>query len=235
MAHYVIVGGGRVGTRLACALDAAGHSVALVDRDPRTVDGLVPGFSGELVAGVGFDRAALLAAGMDRAQGLAAVTAEDNTNIIAARVARETFHVEHVVARIYDADQAKVYQRLGIPTVASIQWTADQVLHRLLPAGTADVERRDASGRLLVTGLVPHPSWWGRRLTDVESGAGLRIAYLTRRGEGLLPRPGDRLQEGDLLHAVYPVDRRDQVEAALQGEAVRSDRDAEDEDEEGRA
>ena len=233
MAHYVIVGGGRVGTRLASALDASGHGVALVDRDPRTVEGLAPGFSGELVAGVGFDRSALLAAGVDRAQGLAAVTADDNTNIIAARVARETYRVEHVVARIYDADQARVYQRLGIPTVASIQWTADQVLHRLLPAGTADVERRDPSGRLVVTDLVPHPSWWGRRLTEVESGAELRIAYLTRRGEGRLPRPGDRLQEGDVLHAVYPVDRRDRVEAALQGEAVTPEQDAE--DEEGRA
>lgn len=162
MAHYVIVGGGRVGTRLAAALDAAGHGVALVDRDPRTVEGLAPGFSGELVAGVGFDRSALLAAGIDRAQGLAAVTADDNTNIIAARVARETFHVDHVVARIYDADRARLYQRLGIPTVASIQWTADQVLHRLLPAGTADAEHRDASGRLLVTELVPHSSWWGQ-------------------------------------------------------------------------
>lgn len=235
MAHYVIVGGGRVGTRLASALDAAGHGVALVDRDPRTVEALAPGFSGELVAGVGFDRSALLAAGVDRAQGLAAVTADDNTNIIAARVARETYHVEHVVARIYDADQARVYQRLGIPTVASIQWTTDQVLHRLLPAGTADVERRDPSGRLLTTELVPHPSWWGRRLTEVESEAGLRIAHLTRLGEGLLPRPGDRLQEGDVLHAVYPVDRRDQVEAALQGEARTPDRDAGDEHEEGRA
>ena len=154
MAHYVIVGGGRVGTRLAAALDAAGHGVALVDRDPRTVEGLAPGFSGELVAGVGFDRSALLAAGIDRAQGLAAVTADDNTNIIAARVARETFHVDHVVARIYDADRARLYQRLGIPTVASIQWTADQVLHRLLPAGTAAAEHRDASGRLLVTCLL---------------------------------------------------------------------------------
>ncbi|MBD4676297.1 potassium transporter TrkA, partial [Xanthomonas citri pv. citri] len=149
------------------------------------------------------------------------------------RVARETFHVDHVVARIYDADRARLYQRLGIPTVASIQWTADQVLHRLLPAGTAAAEHRDASGRLLVTELVPHSSWWGRRLSDVESTVGMRIAYLTRLGDGQLPRPGDRLQEGDVLHAVYPVDRRDRVEAALQGEARVPD--GADEDEEGRA
>lgn len=229
MAHYVIVGGGRVGTRLASSLDAAGHGVALVDRDPRTVEGLAPGFSGELVAGVGFDRSALLAAGVERAQGLAAVTTDDNTNIIAARVARESYRVEHVVARIYDADRARVYQRLGIPTVASIQWTADQVLHRLLPAGTADVDRRDASGRLVVTEVVPHPSWWGRRLSEVESGAGLRIAYLTRLGAGRLPQPDSRLQEGDVLQVVYPVDRRDAVETALQGGAGAADRGAEDE------
>ena len=107
------------------------------------------------------------------------------------------------------------------------------MLHRLLPAGTAAAEHRDASGRLLVTELVPHSSWWGRRLSDVESTVGMRIAYLTRLGDGQLPRPGDRLQEGDVLHAVYPVDRRDQVEAALQGEARVPD--GADEDEEGRA
>ena len=224
MAHYVIVGGGRVGTRLAVALDAAGHSVAVVDRAAHAVEALPEGFQGTVVTGIGFDRDVLRRAGIESAQGLAAVTADDSTNIIAARVARETFRVEHVVARIYDAERARVYQRLGVPTVAAVQWTADQVLHRLLPAGAADAEHRDASGRLLISELVPHSSWWGRRLSEIEEEVGLRVAYLTRFGEGRLPRAAERLQEGDVVHAVYAVDRRDAVEAALQGEArVRDD------------
>ncbi|MDX2341875.1 TrkA family potassium uptake protein [Micrococcus sp. M4NT] len=227
MAHYVIVGGGRVGSRLAATLDVAGHSVAVVDRDARAEDGLPADFSGEFVAGIGFDRDVLRRAGIEKAQGLAAVTADDGTNIIAARVARETFHVDHVVARIYDAERARVYQRLGVPTVASIQWTAEQVLHRLLPAGAADAEQRDPSGRLIITELVPHPSWWGRRLAEVESMTGIRVAYLTRFGEGMLPAGVERLQEGDVVHGVYPVDRRDAVEAALQGKAREPDEDEE--------
>ena len=233
MPHFVIMGAGRVGAMTARALEDSGHTVALIDQDEQAFRKLHGSFGGESITGHGFDRDVLRRAGIERAYAFAAVSSEDNSNILAARVARETFHVDHVVARIYDADRARLYQRLGIPTVASIQWTADQVLHRLLPAGTADAEHRDASGRLLVTELVPHSSWWGRRLTDVESTVGMRIAYLTRLGDGQLPRPGDRLQEGDVLHAVYPVDRRDQVEAALQGEARVPD--GTDEDEEGRA
>ena len=227
------MGCGRVGSTLARSLEERDHTVSVIDSNADSFRRLGPSFGGRKVMGVGFDREVLTEAGIDRADAFAAVSSGDNSNIIAARVARETFHVDHVVARIYDADRARLYQRLGIPTVASIQWTADQVLHRLLPAGTAAAEHRDASGRLLVTELVPHSSWWGRRLTDVESTVGMRIAYLTRLGDGQLPRPGDRLQEGDVLHAVYPVDRRDQVEAALQGEARVPD--GTDEDEEGRA
>lgn len=228
MAHYVIVGAGRVGSRLAGALESGGHSVTMVDRDARAAEALPDGLEAGFVTGIGFDRDVLRQAGIEHAQGLAAVTADDNTNIIAARVARETFHVEHVVARIYDAERARVYQRLGVPTVASIQWTADQVLHRLLPAGAADAEHRDASGRLLITEFVPHSSWWGRRLVDVEKAAGVRVAYLTRFGEGVLPQRAERLQEGDVVHGVYPVDRREQVEAALQSAAREPDEDQED-------
>lgn len=230
MAHYVIVGAGRVGRRLASHLDAAGHSVALVDRSAHAVEGADPA---DVVVGIGFDRDALRRAGIEHAQGLAAVTADDSTNIISARVARETFHVPHVVARIYDAERARVYQRLGIPTVASVEWTADQVLHRLLPVGTADPTRRDPSGRLLMTESMPHRSWCGLPLTRVEELAGLRIAYLTRYGEGMLPAADGVLQEGDVVHAVYPVEDRDRVEMLLQGEAARArTRGAEDEDDE---
>lgn len=219
MAHYVIVGAGRVGTRLAGALDAAGHSVAVIERSPELTAGLGPDFGGTVVAGIGFDRDALRRAGIEQAQGLAAVTTEDTTNVIAARVARETFGVQHVVARIYDAQRARVFQRLGIPTVASVEWTADQVLHRLLPAGTAELSRRDASGRLAMGDYMPHRSWWGSPLHAVEAAVGARIAYLTRYGEGVLPSPDGVLQEGDVLHVAYPAARRDRVEAALQGEA----------------
>ena len=100
---------------------------------------------GKTVKGVGFDREVLIEAGIEDADGFAAVSSGDNSNILSARVVRETFGVHNVVARIYDPGRAEVYERLGIPTVATVRWTADQVLRRLLPAGS-EPQWRDPSG-----------------------------------------------------------------------------------------
>ena len=101
-------------------------------------------FVGRRVTGLGFDRDTLLEAGIEDAHAFAAVSSGDNSNILAARVARETFGVDNVVARIYDPGRAEVYQRLGIPTVATVRWTADQMMRRLLPEGS-EPEWRDPS------------------------------------------------------------------------------------------
>ncbi|QOK24113.1 TrkA family potassium uptake protein [Janibacter indicus] len=215
--HFVIMGCGRVGASLARSLERIGHDVAVVDQDPSAFRRLGSDFNGRRVAGVGFDRDTLLQAGIEDAYALAAVSSGDNSNILAARVARETFGVEHVVARIYDPDRAQVYQRLGIPTVATVRWTADQVLRRMLPQGQA-TEMTDASGRLVVAEIQVSSAWVGRRLTSLEEATGARIAYLTRLGEGILPRPDTVHQEGDLVHLVIPRDRVPDVERILDGQ-----------------
>ena len=126
------MGCGRVGATLARTLASGGQQVAVIDMDPKAFRRLGSDFEGKTVTGVGFDRAVLTAAGIKQAYAFAAVSSGDNSNILAARVARETFGVEHVAARIYDPRRAAVYQRLGIPTVATVRWTADQIIHRLL-------------------------------------------------------------------------------------------------------
>lgn len=210
------MGCGRVGASLARSLERLGHDVAVVDQDPAAFRRLGSEFSGRRVAGVGFDRDTLLQAGIEEAYALAAVSSGDNSNILAARVARETFGVEHVVARIYDPDRAQVYQRLGIPTVATVRWTADQVLRRMLPQGQA-TEMTDASGRLVIAEIQVSPAWVGQRLTRLEEATGARIAYVTRLGEGIIPRPETVHQEGDLVHLVIPRDRVPAVERVLDG------------------
>ncbi|HEV7146184.1 MAG TPA: NAD-binding protein, partial [Pedococcus sp.] len=163
-------------------------------------------FKGDKITGIGFDRDTLIAAGIESADAFAAVSSGDNSNIIAARVARETFGVEHVVARIYDPGRAEVYQRLGIPTVATVKWTADQMLRRLLPQGHVP-ELVDPSGHVVIAEVTVNPAWVGQRLTALESATGTRAAYLTRLGMGILPGPDAVFQEGDLLHlAVLAVD-----------------------------
>ncbi len=208
------MGCGRVGASLARSLERIGHDVAIVDQNPTAFRRLGSEFSGRRVAGVGFDRDTLVRAGVEEAFAFAAVSSGDNSNILAARVARETFGVEHVVARIYDPDRAQVYQRLGIPTVATVRWTADQVLRRLLPEGQVS-EMTDASGRLVIAEVAVDESWVGQRYTRMEEVSGARVAYLTRLGEGTLPNAATVHQEGDLVHLVIERGRIHDVERVL--------------------
>lgn len=202
MAHFVIMGCGRVGATLAHTLEDSGHSVAIIDQDERAFRRLRTGFGGRKITGVGFDRETLKQADIESAYAFAAVSSGDNSNILATRVARETFHVEHVVARIYDPGRAEIYQRLGIPTVAAVRWSADQVLRRILPESAIKGDFREPSGRLLLSELTLHPDWIGWHILDIEKAAGVRVAYLTRFGEGILPSHDTSYQQGDTVHAM---------------------------------
>ncbi|AUG77258.1 potassium transporter TrkA [Kitasatospora sp. MMS16-BH015] len=212
--HIVIMGCGRVGSALARALEKHGHSVAVVDQDPTAFRRLGAGFNGRRVTGVGFDQDTLREAGIEEAGAFAAVSSGDNSNIIAARVARENFGVEHVAARIYDPRRAEVYQRLGIPTVATVRWTADQMLRRLLPSG-AEPLWQDPSGSIQLAEVAYAPSWIGHKLSALEEASGARIAFLTRLGEGVLPTPQMVVQEGDLVHVTLRRADQAAVEAAF--------------------
>jgi len=199
--HIVIMGCGRVGSTLAHILEDRGSTVAVVDRDPEAFRRLRPAFKGERVTGMGFDREVLSRAGIERADGFAAVSSGDNSNIIAARVARETFNVRQVAARIYDPRRAEVYERLGIPTVATVRWTADQMLRKLLPEGSEPLWR-DATGKVVLTQVSVSPSWIGEPVKALEASAGTRIAFIDRLGEAIVPQPGTMLQEGDVVHVI---------------------------------
>lgn len=204
------MGCGRVGASLARAIERAGHEVAVIDQDATAFRRLGTSFEGRTVTGVGFDRDCLRAAGIEHAYAFAAVSSGDNSNILAARVAREKYGVEHVVARIYDPGRAEIYQRLGIPTVATVKWTSDQMLRRLLPQGHVP-EFTDPSGQIVIAEMPVSPLWIGHRVSDIEAATHGRLAYLTRLGDGLLPGPETVYQEGDLLHLAL---RRDDLAAA---------------------
>jgi trk system potassium uptake protein TrkA len=204
--HVVIMGCGRVGSTLAHSLVDLGHTVAVIDQDPGAFRRLSPHFAGRRVTGAGFDRDTLAEAGIGDAGAFAAVSSGDNSNIIAARVARENFGVENVCARIYDPRRAEIYQRLGIPTVATVRWTADQMLRRLLPAGSSELWR-DPTGHVALVEVHTHPGWMGHRVAKLEDATGHRVAYLTRLGEALLPASDTVLQDGDLIQVmVSPAD-----------------------------
>lgn len=208
------MGAGRVGVALARALVDRGHSVGVIDRDADAFRRLPDDLEGLRVTGLGFDPESLVQAGIEDARAFAAVSSGDNSNIIAARVARERFGVRHVVARIYDPKRAEIYQRLGIATIATVPWAADQVLRRMLPAGVA-IEHRDPSGETSLGEVDTHPAWTGESIRAVQRRTGARVAYLTRFGQGYVPFDDELLQEGDIVHVIAPTSALQAVQRAL--------------------
>jgi trk system potassium uptake protein TrkA len=203
--HVVIMGCGRLGSTLAQKLDGRGHSVAVIDQNADAFRRLPAEFSGTTVTGVGFDRDVLRAAGIERADAFAAVSSGDNSNIISARLARETYGVSRVVARIYDARRAQVYERLGIPTVATIRWAADRMMRQLVPEGTVEVFR-DPTSVISIVEVPLHSDWVGKSIKSLEDRTGARVAYLMRFGMGMLGTPSTVFQDGDQVFMLVTDD-----------------------------
>ena len=211
--HVIIVGCGRVGSTVAAEMVAADHEVVVIDRKAEAFRRLGPSFAGRTITGIGFDRAVLERAGVRPDCAVMAVTSGDNSNILIARVARETFGVTHVVARIYDPRRAAIYERLGIATVASVAWTAGRVVQLVLPAAGVVAWTDPTSRFSLVERRVP-ASAAGRSVAHLE-GTGVRVALITRDGAARLPDAALLLQEDDTIHAVVASGAVDQFDQAL--------------------
>ncbi|GAC00196.1 Trk system potassium uptake protein TrkA [Gordonia namibiensis NBRC 108229] len=186
------------------AMQKRGHDVAIIDRDPSAFARLSADFAGRTITGVGFDRDILVKSGIEHADAFAAVSSGDNSNIIAARVARETFDVERVVARIYDAKRAEVYERLGIPTVATVPWTTERFVSAL--GETATTEWRDPSGTLAVAEIDVDESWIGVSVGKFQEQTGARVAFLNRVGRPILPEAKTVLQQDDVIYGAVLLD-----------------------------
>ncbi|HUQ39719.1 MAG TPA: TrkA family potassium uptake protein [Acidimicrobiales bacterium] len=217
--HVIVVGCGRLGSELAVSLDQDGHTVSLIDKNRNAFERYLPErWAGRAVLGFGFDRATLDQAGITEAGAVAAVTGGDNSNILTARVAKETFQVPNVVARIQDPRRAVIYQRLGIPTVASVAWASDQVMRRLFPDRSV-TEWSDATGSLqLLERSIPEV-WAGKKLGDLSEPGRFQVVSVTRGGQARLLTPDLVGQEGDILHLAVTTSGLDDLEARLAGGA----------------
>ncbi|HEY2564842.1 MAG TPA: TrkA family potassium uptake protein [Acidimicrobiales bacterium] len=211
--HVIVVGCGRVGSGLAIGLVEQGHSVSIIDRNARAFRRLPTEWPGTAIVGSGFDRDDLDRAKAGEAGALAAVTSGDNSNILTARIARETYEIPNVVARIYDPRRAQIYLRLGIPTVATVSWTIDQVQRRLLPASKS-VEWTDTTGTLSLVERPLPEQWAGKRLSELSAKGEVTLVAVTRAGVARLDIDELVGQDGDLLHlmatnaALRRLDRR---------------------------
>lgn len=215
--HVIIAGCGRVGAQLATALDHAGHDTAIIDKDPAAFHRLGEGYAGKAVQGVVFDRGALEKGGAKQAQAFVAVTSGDNSNIVSARIAKRTYGIAQVVARIYDPDRAVIYERLGITTIAAARWTADEVLRILLPEG----ERVDAalgpgqSGEVVLVTLTVPDGVHGAEAAQLTRSGESVLAGITREGLTSVPVQGGLLEAGDLLHLSVQRDSVEDLEARV--------------------
>jgi trk system potassium uptake protein TrkA len=213
--HVVVIGCGRVGSELAGALVQGGHTVAVVDKNARAFRRLGPDYGGTTVVGFGFDRDHLAQAGIEQAGAFASVTNGDNSNILCARIARETYGIEHVVARIYDPRRALIYQRLGIPTVATVAWTTDQVLRRLLPGETSH-DWVDPTGRIgLVERAIPAKAI-GRKLAKLNRPGRFWLTAVTRFGQAQVVTSDLIGQEGDVLVFVSEMNGLEELQKHIE-------------------
>ncbi|WP_345312347.1 TrkA family potassium uptake protein [Gordonia alkaliphila] len=211
--RVIIMGCGRVGAGLASAMSRRGHHVVVIDQDQNAFARLDSDFTGEAVTGVGFDRDVLIEAGVQTADAFAAVSSGDNSNIISARVARETFGVQHVVARIYDAKRAAVYERLGIPTVATVPWTTERFITALGETPQAPLWH-DPTGALVLAQVDVHEEWFGVSCAKFQELTGARIAFLQRLGSPMLPEPRSVLQAEDDVFVATLAAHLDNARAA---------------------
>lgn len=212
--HVIIAGCGRVGSELATNLQRLGHSIVIIDKNRKAFERLKADFAGKQVVGFAFDREILSEAGIDEAEAFAAVTSGDNSNILAARVAKNHYRVPHVVARIYDPRRAQIYQRLGIQTVATVRWTTDQILRSLIP-DEVPVEYTVDNGEVVVTAFPAPPELIGKKALDVDDAGLRRVVAVSRFGIPRIPDKAFTIQDGDIVYLSAARSHLDDMDAEI--------------------
>lgn len=212
--HVVIVGCGRVGSQLTVTLAQQGNTVSIIDKDPRAFERLPPGFEGQTLVGIGFDRELLEEAGVRDAGAFIAVTNGDNSNIVSARIAREHYEVPRVAARIYDPRRAEIYRRLGIPTVATVAWAASEI-YDLLFHGIEHAELAIGEGQMIMLRVQVPPALAGKAVAELADPGRALVAAVERMGAVEIPTDKTHFQEGDVAHVIVQRDAIEDLRARL--------------------
>ena len=210
----IVMGCGRVGEQISRLMAAEGHAVAVIDQNPAALARLGPDFRGQRVLGLGFDRRVLLEAGIEQAEAFAATSSSDNANIVAARLARNVFHVPKVVARLYDPQRAEIYRRLGLVTISSTTWGAERI-HELLTHGDLDPLHSFGNGEVCLLSVDAPIHLVGRTVANLSVPGEIIVGAVTRAGRALIPTLGTQFRDGDVLHLVVLASAMERLEALL--------------------
>lgn len=211
--RIIVIGCGRMGAGLALHLARRGHEVTVVDRDPAALAALGTGFNGRTLVGYGFDRAVLIRAGVSHADALAAVTSSDEANVVAARAARQFFHVPRVVARLYDPRKAEIYRRLGLQTISTTEWGIGRIAELLSYSWLDPIVSLGSS--VDIVDVEAPPALTGRNVASLTLPGEIQVVAVSRGGACFLPTQETPLQAGDLLHIAVLTTATERLKALL--------------------
>ncbi len=213
--RIIVVGCGRVGRDLSLTLVREGHHVTVIDPDPELFRALGPRFPGLTITGVVFDRDVLTKAGIERADGLAAVTTSDNANIVTARIAKLIYRVPQVVTRLYEPSRAEVYRRLGLQTISSTTWGVGRIV-QLLTHSRLDAVYEMGSGEVALLEFEVGVHLDGRTVQDVNISTEIKVVSITRSGQAFIPAAPTPFVKGDLVHVAVARSAQARFEALLE-------------------
>ena len=197
----IVMGCGRIGSQVSELLSMNGHEVTIIDHDDNSEGRLHPSFKGKIIKGLGFDRQILNQAGISEVEAFVAASQSDNANIVAARIARNIFHVPRVVARLYDPRRAEIYQRLGLTTISSTNWGAERIF-QVLTHSDIDVWNTFGSGEVALVHVELPPHLAGRNVIQLNVPGEIMVVTITRNDHAFVPTTGTEFKEGDLVHLV---------------------------------
>lgn len=195
----IVMGCGRIGSQVSKLMSRQGHDVVVIDHDANAIGRLGSDFKGRVVQGLGFDRQVLVEAGIEQTDAFVAASSSDNANIVAARIARNIFHVPRVVARLYDPGQAEIYQRLGLTTISSTTWGAQRI-YQVLSHTDLDVMQTFGRGEVSLVAVEVPPDLVGKNVGQLSVPGEIGVVSITRNNEAFVPRAGTEFREGDLIH-----------------------------------
>jgi trk system potassium uptake protein len=210
----IVMGCGRIGSQVSQLLSDQGHEVTVIDHDANSDGRLGPNFKGSIIKGLGFDRNILMQAGIEQAEAFVAASQSDNANIVAARIARNLFHVPRVVARLYDPRRAEIYQRLGLTTISSTNWGAERIF-QVLTHANIDVWNTFGNGEVALVHVELPPQLTGRNVMQLNVPGEVMVVSITRNDRAFIPASGTEFHEGDLINLVVLSSAMDRLEELL--------------------
>jgi trk system potassium uptake protein TrkA len=162
-------------------LTVEGHNVVVIDRRESAFDRLGTAFNGITLQGIAFDEEVLLEAGIEEADIFAAVTNYDNTNLMAAQIAANIYHVPRTIARLYNPDKESTFRRLQINYICGTTMVAERVMKRILETGEQiHLDRPDLGVKVMEFRLAGKGA--GMSVAELESPGQVRVIAVLRDG-----------------------------------------------------